>query len=85
VGGKNIKMIGQKRTEGEVEEKGGGRRKEKGEKRAGMHLLYYKTALSKSASNYLINLFPTIFLLTQPLYFLLFALSLLYTPMSNSY
>jgi hypothetical protein len=29
VGGKNIKMIGQKRTEGEVEEKGGGR-KEKG-------------------------------------------------------
>jgi hypothetical protein len=30
VGGKNIKMIGQKRTEGEVEEKGGGGRKEKG-------------------------------------------------------
>ena len=26
VGGKNIKMIGQKRTEGEVEEKGGGRK-----------------------------------------------------------
>ena len=27
MGGKNIKMIGQKRTEGEVEEKGGGGRK----------------------------------------------------------
>ena len=26
MGGKNIKMIGQKRTEGEVEEKGGGRK-----------------------------------------------------------
>jgi hypothetical protein len=29
VGGKNIKMIGQKRTEGEVEEKGGGEEKKK--------------------------------------------------------
>jgi hypothetical protein len=29
VGGKNIKMIGQKRTEGEVEEKGGGGKKRK--------------------------------------------------------
>jgi len=28
VGGKNIKMIGQKRTEGEVDEKGGGRKGE---------------------------------------------------------
>ncbi len=29
MGGKNIKMIGQKRTEGEVEEKGGGEEKKK--------------------------------------------------------
>jgi hypothetical protein len=27
VGGKNIKMIGQKRTEGEVDEKGGGKKR----------------------------------------------------------
>jgi hypothetical protein len=29
VGGKNIKMIGQKRTEGEVEEKGGGKKRKR--------------------------------------------------------